>query len=594
MDLVAGNIKAHVMRSNPIEPAPGMNKKREINWGFEDLPDSHLSPPRRRWRFVVRAALFVTAGLPILFVASVLNNSGGPRENLLDAGSTSGATVASSQLEPSRENLGTSARVTALIDARTEAEKALQSARASVAEQKLALEQEQQRRDVLLRELAAAREEVATRKAAADAADASSKNALASATEQTQAAERERQRGEVLAHQLASARVDIETLTARVTALTEERSDAEKALHTAQALAAQQKRALEQERERGDTFLVKRQEVGTHSSANAAAASAKNPLVAATKTKAAAQARQRGEALAHQLASAREDLGTLTARVTALTDARSEAEKALQAAQTLAAEQKLALEQERERGEVLAHQLASARGDLETLTARVTALTDARSEAEKALQTAQASAAGQQLALEQEHQRGDALLRDLASAREEVEARKAAANAADASMKNAQASAAEQTQAAEQERQRGEVLAHQLASAREDLGTLTARVTALTDARSEAEKALQTPPASVAEQKLALEQERERGEVLAHQLASAREDLETLTARVTALTDARSEAEKALQTAQASAAGQQLALEQEHQRGDALLRDLASAREEVEARKAAAYPRARR
>ena len=366
MDLVAGNIKAHVMRSNPIEPAPGMNKKREINWGFEDLPESHLSPPRRRWRFGVRAALFVTAGLPILFVASVLNNSGGPRENLLDAGSTSGATVASSQLEPSREDLGTlTARVTALTDARTEAEKALQTAQASVAEQKLALEQERQRGDALLRDLASAREEVEARKAAADAADASMKNAQASATEQTQAAEQERQRGEVLAHQLASARVDIETLTARVTALTEERSEAEKALQTAQALAAEQKLALEQERERGDTLLVKRQEVGTHSSANAAGASAKNPLVAATKTKAAAQARQRGEALAHQLASAREDLGTLTARVTALTDARSEAEKALQAAQTSAAEQKLALEQERQRGEVLAHQLASAREDLE-------------------------------------------------------------------------------------------------------------------------------------------------------------------------------------------------------------------------------------
>ena len=105
---------------------------------------------------------------------------------------------------------------------------------------------------------------------------------------------------------------------------------------------------------------------------------------------------------------------------------------------------------------------------------------------------------------------------------------------------------------------------------------MTARVTALTDARTEAEKALQTAQASAAEQKQAAEQERQRGEVLAHQLASAREDLGTLTARVTALTDARSEAEKALQTAQASAAEQKLALEQERQRGDALLRQLAS------------------
>ena len=76
-------------------------------------------------------------------------------------------------------------------------------------------------------------------------------------------------------------------------------------------------------------------------------------------------------------------------------------------------------------------------GSVETLTARVTALTDARTEAEKALQIAQASAAAQKLALEQERQRGDALLRDLASAREEVEARKATANAAEGSAKNA-------------------------------------------------------------------------------------------------------------------------------------------------------------
>ena len=156
----------------------------------------------------------------------------------------------------------------------------------------------------------------------------------------------------------------------------------------------------------------------------------------------------------------------------------------------------------------------------------MTALTDARTEAEKALQTAQASAAEQKLALEQERERGDTLLRELASAREEVEARIAAANAADASAKNAQASATEQKQAAEQERERGEVLAHQLASARVDVGTLTARVTALTDERSEAEKALQTAQASAAEQKLALEQERQRGDTPLRELASAREEVE--------------------------------------------------------------------
>ena len=94
---------------------------------------------------------------------------------------------------------------------------------------------------------------------------------------------------------------------------------------------------------------------------------------------------------------------------------------------------------------------------------------------------------------------------------------------AENALQTAQASAAEQTQAAEQERQQIEVLARQLASAREDVGTLTARVTALTDARTEAENALQTAQASAAEQKQAAEQERQRGDALVRELASARE-----------------------------------------------------------------------
>jgi hypothetical protein len=45
------------------------------------------------------------------------------------------------------------------------------------------------------------------------------------------------------------------------------------------------------------------------------------------------------------------------------------------------------------------------------------------------------------------------------------------------------------------------------------------------------------------------ERERQLGEVLARQLASAQKAIETLMARVAAMTDARTEAEKALQAA---------------------------------------------
>ena len=303
------------MRSNPIESAPSkLYEQREINWGFANLAEMHPSPPRGWQRFGINAAaLFVTAGLAMMFVPSVLTNWAGQweTEDLSVAGSTPVATQRSSQdaadspdsaikhqlaaeqerqrgevlaheLALAREDLGTlAARVTALTDARTEAEKALQTARASASEQKLGLEQERQRGDALLRELASAREEVEARKAAANAADAASaKNSQASATEQTQAAEQERQRGKVLAHELASARVDVETLMARVTALTEERSEAEKALQTAQASAAEQKLALEQERQRGvlsRDLASEREDVEVRKAgANAADASAKN------------------------------------------------------------------------------------------------------------------------------------------------------------------------------------------------------------------------------------------------------------------------------------------------------------------------------
>ena len=66
---------------------------------------------------------------------------------------------------------------------------------------------------------------------------------------------------------------------------------------------------------------------------------------------------------------------------------------------------------------------------------------------------------------------------------------------------NSLTSAIKHQQAAERDREQIEVLARQLAAARDDVGTLTARVTALTDARTEAENALQTAQASAAEQK---------------------------------------------------------------------------------------------
>jgi chromosome segregation ATPase len=178
-------------------------------------------------------------------------------------------------------------------------------------------------------------------------------------------------------------------------------------------------------------------------------------------------------------------------------------------------------------------------------------------------------------ALEQERRRGDALARELASARAELEARKAAAKTADDATQAAQALAIEHQQVGERERQLGEVLARQLASAQKAIETLMARVVAMTDARTEAEKALQAAQASVAEQGHALEQERRRGDALARELASAREEVEARKAAAKAADDA-------VQTAQALAIEHQQVGERERQLGEALARQLASAQKEVE------------
>jgi hypothetical protein len=194
------------------------------------------------------------------------------------------------------------------------------------------------------------------------------------------------------------------------------------------------------------------------------------------------------------------------------TTARIETEQARQVAQVLATEQKQAFEHERQRGEALARELISAREEVEALTARV-----AHFEAEKTLQAAQALAAEQKQALEQERQRSDALSLDLASAREEVEALTSAFAAAIAvrievsqTLQAAQALAAEQKEALEQERQRRDTIAHELASAREEVEALTSAFAAAIASRIEVARSVQAAQPSATEAKQVVEQERQR------------------------------------------------------------------------------------
>jgi hypothetical protein len=278
--------------------------------------------------------------------------------------------------------------------------------------------------------------------------------------------------------------------------------------------------------------------------------------------------RQRGEALTRELDSARQEVQALRVGIAEANAKRAEIAQSLQAAEASAVEQRQALEREHLRGEAIARDLASAREEIEAhkIAARA---------ADEAAQEAQASISAQKEALDRERQGAQLVARDLTLSRQEVKALKAAASAAGEPAQTAQTSARELNDALERERRRGDALTHQLASAREEIDAL--RIAATNAARTEP-----VVQASAVEQSHTLEQERQRGESLTRELAAAQVEVESLTARLAAADAARTETAQILQIVQTSAAEQSHALKRERQKGESLTHELAAARAEVE------------
>jgi hypothetical protein len=219
---------------------------------------------------------------------------------------------------------------------------------------------------------------------------------------------------------------------------------------------------------------------------------------------------------------------------------RGEGPKLAQAAE---AEQKQALNQERDRADALARDVTSLRAELDA----------ARAEGPKA---AQAADAAQKHALKQERDRADALARDVTSLRAELDA--------------ARAEAPKAAQAAEAEQKRAEALARELTSVRAELDA----------ARAAGPEAARTAEATKVAQEVAFADERHKTETLARELASARKETE---ARSALLAATHAEVLQAMETNKTLAAEQKLALASERDRADALTRELTSVRNELEA-----------
>lgn len=238
------------------------------------------------------------------------------------------------------------------------------------------------------------------------------------------------------------------------------------------------------------------------------------------------------EAVADELAKAQRIISELSLqlreRASELAIARRETE--IHAAQSSKmADEKAQLKQAADGTAVLARELASQLAmTRRELDAHAAPARDASAETAQIKQPAESAAAELRLSLQQERDRAEALTRDLASARREIDAhatlaRDASAEAAQIKQ-SAESTAAELRLALQQQLDRAEALARDLASARREIG---AHATLARDASAEAAQIKQTAGHTAEELRLSLRQERDRAKVLASDLAAARREIDT-------------------------------------------------------------------
>ncbi|MBR1229054.1 hypothetical protein JQ600_29645 [Bradyrhizobium sp. AUGA SZCCT0176] len=239
------------------------------------------------------------------------------------------------------------------------------------------------------------------------------------------------------------------------------------------------------------------------------------------------------------------------------------------------------LEQERDRAERLEQGLAAARRDVETQSALAAKAVE---ETARMRQAAPSGAAELQNSLQEARELADRLEQDLAAARRDVGTQTAlAARAGEEASRSKQAGesiAAELQKSLHQERERSARLEKDLATVRNDVETLTA----LAKKAGEETALLKAAGESGAELQRSLHQERERSARLEQDLAAARGDVETQAAL------AAKASEEGLRRKQAAEAGA-AELRQSRARADALAQDLSLTRSaiyayEAQARKA--------
>ena len=380
---------------------------------------------------------------------------------------------------------------------------------------------------------------------------------------------------ERLVQDLAAARRDVETQTALAAKASDE---AAKLKQAAKGDTAELRKSLQQEKERADRLqqdlAVARHDVETQTALAAKATSdagqakqaADGGAAEAELRKSLQQEREHAGRLEQDLAAARHDVETQTALAAKATD---DASREKQAADGSAAELRKSLQQEQARAGHLERDLAAARRDVETQTALAAKATDAAGQAKQA---ADSSAAELRKSLQQEQERAGRLEQDLAAARRDVETQTALASKASSDAgqlkQAAEQGSAELKQSLQKEHERAEALAKDLSMAHASIYAYEAQTRKASDQASNSRQASDSDAAAL---RVSLKQEQERAGRLEQDLAAARRNVETQTALVA---KANEDAARSKQAAENGSAELQRSLQKERDRAEALAQNL--------------------
>jgi hypothetical protein len=412
------------------------------------------------------------------------------------------------------------------------ASQTVQAAESATAALRQSLQQERDRAETLARDLATVRRELAKSAAVASKADDDAarikRTAESATTELRQSLQQERNRAEALAQDLASAQREIDKHTALANKAAD---DATQIKLAAESTATELRQSLQQERGRAEALAkdlaTAQREIGKHTALASKAGDDAAQIRLAAESAATElrqslqQERDGAEALAQDLATARREIDKHTALAGKASD---DAAQIKLAAESTVTELRQSLQQERGKAEALAADLARAQREIDKHTALATKAGDDAAQIKLA---AESTAAEMRQSLQQERGKAEALAQSLATAQREIDKHAALATKAgdDAAQikRTAEGTAAELRQSLQQERGKAEALAADLARARREMEMFAALTGKADDDAAKVKQALES---TTAEFRQSLQEERDRTEALAQDLATARREID--------------------------------------------------------------------